>query len=88
MTISIETLNQVTKGNSPWHLYENENGYLYSVAVKEGYGNSSYGNFVHLISIMYKYGGYKKEDFTEYGWQLIVDYLKTYNFKESDLFKS
>ncbi len=83
------TMKQITNNqDTNWNLYENENGFLYSIAIKEGCTSTTYGNIKHLISIIYKYNAYKISDFTEYGLSLIDQYLKDRRYTRKDLFQS
>lgn len=86
-------LKQITATNNNWNLwYDTESKYIWSIAIPEakndGCSDTTYGSIKHLISIIYNYGVYKQSDFTAYGWNLILDYLKETRYTVADLMPS
>ena len=61
--------------------------YLYSVATNPQCQSSTYGTLKHLVSIIYKYGGIARNQFTPAGMECLRDYLTPMGYTLSDLFK-
>lgn len=80
---------QITKNqDSNWNILQNENGTFYSIAIKEGCEDAYFCKDIrYIISLIYKYSAFKIQDFTEYGLQLIDEYLQNSRFTRQDLFK-
>ena len=58
------------QGKSNWDLFADENGHIWSIAIVDGCGDTTFGNIDHLISVMYKYNA--RYNFTPQGkeWML------------------
>ena len=83
-------MKQITKNqDSNWNIFQDERGIFYSIATKQGCDSTIFcGNIKHIIKIIYKYNAFKPSDFTEYGINLIDEYLQARKYKRSDLFKN
>jgi hypothetical protein len=82
-------MKQITKNtDTNWNIYQDEKGYFYSKAIKEGCQDTFFcSNINYIIGLIYNYKSFKKEDFTEYGYSLILNYLNEMKFTEEQLFK-
>ncbi len=88
--MDINTTSMIKVTNTPdhnWSLYFDGKS-LWSIANKpeEGTQNSWFGNIRHVISIIYKYGSYKINDFTAAGLQLIINDITPRGYTLNDLF--
>ena len=60
-----------------WYLCINDTGALYYIAKENSGCNSGYfGDMKHLLNLLLKYKNYKKENFTDYGIELLNDSIK------------
>ncbi len=85
--VNLNNCKQVTKEqDSNWNIYQDEKGIFHSIAIKPGCQNSYFGDLKHIVSLIYNYKSFKKEDFTEYGYSLIMEYLNKRGYTENDLF--
>lgn len=86
-------ITQLTSERGNWDLYINSRGELFSFATceatKQGCKDSFFSNDIsYLVSTIYKYKGFKLEDFTAQGKQLLADYIAKRGYTLAQLFNS
>lgn len=74
----LKNMKRVTKGeNSNWAIfYDTQYDRFLSVAIVEGASDTTFcNNISYIIHLIQSYKSFKKSDFTDYGLQLINDYI-------------